>query len=109
MTMNTAQILMMQYPTADFSKDILLRQSDDGLSIEIYEWNLSDPQPTQDQIDAWGVQYDLAFRQKQAADARPYPALGAQFDMMYHDEMNNTTLWKDTITQIKIDYPKPLV
>lgn len=106
--MNTAQILMMKYPDANFSQDILLRQSDDGLSIEIYEWNLSDPMPTQDDLDVWAKEYDLAFRQKQVTEIRPYPALGAQFDMMYHDLLSGTTVWRDTITQIKTDYPKPI-
>lgn len=107
--MNTAEILMMKYPDADFSRDILLRQAEDGINIEIYEWNMDDKMPTQDDLDVWAKEYDLAFRQKQVTDARPYPSTGAQFDMMYHDEMNSTTVWKDMITQIKIDYPKPLV
>jgi hypothetical protein len=107
--MNTAQILMMRYPEADFSKDILLRMGEDNMSIEIYEWNLSDPQPTQDEINAWGIEYDLAFRQKEVVEARPYPSVGAQLDMMYHDKIDGTSVWEDTITQIKIDYPKPVI
>ena len=98
---------MMKYPEADFSKDILLRMGEDNMTIEIYEWNLEDPMPTKDDLNKWAVEYDLAFRQKEATAVRPYPSIGAQLDMMYHDAMNGTTIWKDTITQIKIDYPKP--
>lgn len=107
--MNTAQILMMKYPSADFGKDILLRMGEDNMSIEIYEWNLSDPQPTQEQINAWEIEFDLAFRQQEAANSRPYPSIGAQLDMMYHDKINGTSVWEDTITQIKIDHPKPVI
>lgn len=109
MTMNTAQILMMKYPNADFSKDILLRESNDGLSIEIYGWHLSDPQPNQDQIDAWGIQYDLPFRQQEAANARPYPSVGDQLHTIYYDALNGTTVWKDLMTSIRAQYPKPTV
>lgn len=36
-----------------------------------------------------------------------YPPLGEQFDMMYHDRINGTENWLDTITMIKAKYPKP--
>lgn len=36
-----------------------------------------------------------------------YPPLEEQFDMMYHDRINGTENWLDTITMIKTKYPKP--
>ena len=36
-----------------------------------------------------------------------YPALGDQLDMIYHDLVNGTTVWKNTITAIKAANPKP--
>lgn len=36
-----------------------------------------------------------------------YPPLEEQFDMMYHDRINGTEIWLDTITMIKAKYPKP--
>lgn len=36
-----------------------------------------------------------------------YPSIQEQLDMMYHDQMNGTTTWKDAITQVKTDNPKP--
>lgn len=36
-----------------------------------------------------------------------YPPLEEQFDMMYHDRINGTENWLDTITMIKAKYPKP--
>lgn len=106
--MNTAEILMMKYPAnADFDK-IGLRQLADG-TIEIYLWELDDPKPTQDDLDRWAQEFDLPFRQKKAVEARRYPSVGDQLDMVYHDMMDSTTVWMDTITKIKTDNPKPMV
>jgi hypothetical protein len=36
-----------------------------------------------------------------------YPSIEEQMDMMYWDNVNGTTVWKDTIEAIKEKYPKP--
>lgn len=36
-----------------------------------------------------------------------YPSIGDQLDMIYHDAINGTTVWKDTITAAKTSTPKP--
>lgn len=36
-----------------------------------------------------------------------YGSVESQLDMMYHDEINGTTTWKDHIAQVKSDNPKP--
>ena len=36
-----------------------------------------------------------------------YPSIEEQLDMQYHDAVNGTTTWKDTIAQVKADNPKP--
>jgi hypothetical protein len=36
-----------------------------------------------------------------------YGDLGSQLDMQYWDLVNNTTVWKDHIAQVKSDNPKP--
>ena len=37
-----------------------------------------------------------------------YPSLQEQEDMRYWDEINGTTVWRDTITAIKAEYPKTI-
>jgi len=37
---------------------------------------------------------------------RIYPSIQEQLDMQYWDLVNDTTTWKDKITQIKTDNPK---
>ena len=41
---------------------------------------------------------------RQRADE--YPSLQEQLDMQYWDSVNGTTIWQDTINQIKTKYPK---
>jgi|TARA_R100000482_G_C4989251_1_gene86659 hypothetical protein len=38
---------------------------------------------------------------------KAYASIEEQLDMMYWDKINNTTNWKDHITQVKLDNPKP--
>jgi hypothetical protein len=38
---------------------------------------------------------------------RVYPSMEDQADMQYHDAVNGTTTWQDTITAIKLANPKP--
>ena len=40
--------------------------------------------------------------------AQEYPSLEEQQDMQYWDSVNETTVWKDTITSIKEKYPKTI-
>ena len=35
-----------------------------------------------------------------------YPDIAEQLDMIYWDNINGTTVWQDTITSIKLKYPK---
>ena len=37
-----------------------------------------------------------------------YPSLQDQQDMQYWDAINGTTIWQDTITAIKEEYPKTI-
>ena len=36
-----------------------------------------------------------------------YPSISDQLDMLYWDNVNDTTTWKDAIAEIKADNPKP--
>ena len=46
---------------------------------------------------------ELSYIEKRIA---AYPKISDQLDMIYWDMMNQTTIWKDTITEIKHKYPK---
>ena len=41
--------------------------------------------------------------------ATEYPSRENQFDMQYHDQVDGTTTWKDTIQAVKSKYPKTII
>ena len=61
--------------------------------------------PTEEQIQAVQTEYDA--KQYQRTRATNYPRIQEQLDMQYWDSVNGTTTWKDAITKVKTDNPKP--
>ena len=57
-----------------------------------------------EEIDAIPTEtYSLTYKEKRQNE---YPKIEEQLDMIYWDKINNTSIWQDTITQIKTKYPK---
>lgn len=100
-----SDVLKLKYSNVDFTKDIILQ--DDGQGVYIKEWNLPDALPTQKDLDAWAIEFDLQYRQNQAVAARQYDTVPNQLDMIYKDLKNNTKYWVASIDVIKADHPKP--
>ena len=48
---------------------------------------------------------ELSYAELRAAE---YPSREDQFDMQYHDQINGTTIWRDTIKAVKDKYPKTI-
>ena len=46
----------------------------------------------------------LDYKQKRAAE---YPSVQDQLDMMFHDKLDGTTTWVDSIATVKTKHPKP--
>ena len=59
----------------------------------------------QKQYDAEEQAYKNTQYQRDRAVA--YPSIQDQLDMQYHDQVNGTTTWKDSIAKVKADNPKP--
>ncbi len=105
--MNIINILQVKYPNASPLNDYQVGDKGDGIQF-ISLWNLDYPQPSIEQLQQWEQELDLQIRQKEAVSKRIYPSIESQLDMMYHDKLNNTTIWQDTIANIKAMNPKPL-
>jgi predicted lipoprotein len=79
----------------------------DNLSVQEYDGDTHD-KPTKDYLDTelaklqalWDAQ-DYARKR-----AREYPTIADQFDMIYHDQVNSTTTFKDAIKAVKDKYAK---
>lgn len=52
-------------------------------------------------VEAWKLANYVKLR------AASYPSKEEQLDMQYHDAIEGTSTWTDTIQSIKLKYPKP--
>lgn len=81
-----------------------------GYSLDDVEWASPDiPKPTQDVFDA--KLEELVANQTQVNTWMPqriaaYPTIQQQLDMLYWDQVNGTTVWKDSIASVKQRFPK---
>lgn len=90
---NTA-ILLEINKSPDFNYEDIKFQGEDKFTENDF---LREAQRIQDADDATKYQRDRA---------NEYPTLTEQEDMKYWDAINGTTVWLDTITEIKNKYPK---
>jgi len=88
--------------------DYRLEADSDGV-VFISKWNSDQPQPSEAEIEAahteWQAEYDSQEYARNRAEA--YASTGDQLDMQYWDSVNDTTTWKDHITSVKAQFPKP--
>ena len=65
--------------------------------------------PSKAEIDAEITRLQAEYDAQQYARTRAdkYPSWQEQMDMQYHDAVDGTTTWKETIKAVKDKYPKP--
>ena len=92
----------------DFYKDVMLQDDSDGKGAYIKEWNLDIAQPTAEQLASYETAANTADSNAQVDAARrtAYGPIGDQLDMMYKDQVDGTTTWKDHVAKVKSDNPK---
>ena len=73
-------------------------------NTEMYAWD-EDGKEIELDLDAINNWVDPEAYKQARRDA--YPSIPDQLDMRYHDIVNSTTKWKDAITKVKEDNPKP--
>jgi len=73
-------------------------------NTEMYAWD-EDGKEIELDLDAINNWVDPEAYKQARRDA--YPSIPDQLDMRYHDMVNGTTKWKDAITKVKEDNPKP--
>jgi hypothetical protein len=64
--------------------------------------------PTKAEVEqkAQELQDEYESKQYQRDRSEAYPSLAEQLDMQYWDKVNGTTVWADTIAEIKARFPK---
>ena len=94
--------------TPDFREEVKLQDDGDGV-VYIKEWNATDkPKPTDAQLDALSSQA-TALENTAKIDAKrrtEYLSWQEQFEMIYKDQKNGTTTYKDHCDKVRSDNPK---
>ena len=90
----------------DFLKDVLLQ--DDGNGAYIKKWNLSIAQPTAEQIASYETAANAAETLSDVLSTRKkeYGSYELQMEMIYKDQKNGTTTFKDHCDKVRSDNPK---
>jgi hypothetical protein len=101
---------------------VAIRKSQDGAHPEVSTdedenliWHDGNPtnitnQQITDKIAVLQAEYDAKQYQRDRTEYPEkggYPLLGDQLDMIYHDQVDGTTTFKDAIKAIKDAHPKP--
>jgi len=92
--------------SVEFEKDVKLR--DAGSGVYIFEWNLSIPQPTTEQLNSYETAANAAEANAviDAARRTQYLSWEQQMEMIYKDQKNGTSTFKDHCDKVRSDNPK---
>ena len=90
----------------DFLKDVMLEDDSNGAYIK--EWNLDIAQPTADQISSYETAANAAETNAviDATRRTQYLSWQQQMEMIYKDQKNGTTTFKDHCDKVRSDNPK---
>ncbi|BAQ85408.1 Phage-like element PbsX protein XkdW [uncultured Mediterranean phage uvMED] len=104
----TNKIIAYLGRTPDFDKEVKLQ--DDGQGAYIKEWNITSEKakPTDEQLNALSSQA-TALENNAKIDAKrqtEYLSWQQQFEMIYKDQKNGTTTYKDHCDKVRSDNPK---
>ena len=93
--------------TVDFTKDVLLVK-EAGQDQKIQSWNLSINEPTTDQLNSYETAAN-AVKANAGIDSTRRTQYGLweqQMEMIYKDQKNGTTTFKDHCDKVRSDNPK---
>ena len=91
----------------DFRSDVMLQDDGDGV-VYIHEWNLDIAQPTAEQIASYETAGNAAEANNviDATRRTEYLSWDKQMEMIYKDQKNGTTTFKDHCDKVRSDNPK---
>ena len=95
--------------TPNFETEVKLRDKGDGV-IYIQEWNISSEKakPTDSQLNALETEATKLLNNEKADTKRrkEYLSWQEQMEMIYKDQKNGTTTFKDHCVKVRSDNPK---
>ena len=92
----------------DFLKDVLLLNDSNGQGDYISKWNLDIAQPTDEQLASYDSAGDTAETNAgiDATRRSQYGTWQEQMEMIYKDQKNGTSTFKDHCDKVRSDNPK---
>lgn len=84
--------LQQQFPNADFIKDIVLQDDNDGRGPYIKYWGVGTPQPTEEELNAAAESMQPKL---------PKLTIEEQLELLYQDQKNNTKKFSAAIDAYK--------
>ena len=92
----------------DFMKDVMLQDDSDGKGAYIKEWNYDIAKPTAEQIASYETAANAAETNAgiDATRQTQYLSWQQQMEMIYKDQKNGTTTFKDHCDKVRSDNPK---
>ena len=96
--------------TPDFNTEVILQDDSNGQGAYIKKWNITSEKakPTNAQLNALSSQA-TALENTAKIDAKrqtEYLSWQQQFEMIYKDQKNGTTTYKDHCDKVRSDNPK---
>ena len=92
----------------NFLEDVKLRDLNDGNGAYIFEWNLEIAEPTDEQL----ASYETAGNTQETLNGvlstrkTQYGSWQSQMEMIYKDQKDGTTTFKDHCDKVRSDNPK---
>ena len=92
----------------DFTTDVRLIDHSDGTGVHIEHWGLSISQPTTEQLASYETAGNAAEANNviDATRQTQYLSWQQQMEMIYKDQKNGTTTFKDHCDKVRSDNPK---
>ena len=93
----------------DFTSDVLLQDDSNGQGPYIKEWNISSlDKPTDEQIASYETAGNTAETNAgiDATRRSQYGSWESQMEMIYKDQKNGTSTFKDHCDKVRSDNPK---
>ena len=92
----------------DFTSDVMLQDDSNGQGTYIKEWNLDIAEPTDTQIASYETAGNAAEANAviDATRQKQYLEFQHQLEMIYKDQKNGTTTFKDHCDKVRSDNPK---
>ena len=94
--------------SVDFTSDVMLQDDSNGAGAYIKEWNLDIAEPTDTQLASYETAGNAAEANNviDATRRTEYLSWEQQMEMIYKDQKNGTTTFKDHCDKVRSDNPK---